>query len=90
MAHCRLCQSPGAQLAGSKLGTWSGRTFELYRCPTCRFIFVGDPWLDYERLYDEDYYAGRGADPLVDYAYEVDGYVVVNQDSTSGVAYTSA
>ena len=74
MAHCRLCQSPGAQLAGSKLGTWSGRTFELYRCPTCRFIFVGDPWLDYERLYDEDYYAGRGADPLVDYAYEVDGY----------------
>jgi SAM-dependent methyltransferase len=37
---------------------------------TCGFAFVADPWTDYDAIYDSAYYAGRGADPLVDYAFE--------------------
>jgi SAM-dependent methyltransferase len=33
---------------------------------------VCDPWLDYESIYDQNYYSGRGADALVDYIYEAD------------------
>jgi SAM-dependent methyltransferase len=33
---------------------------------------VLDPWLDYAQIYDERYYDGEGADPLVDYRFELD------------------
>jgi SAM-dependent methyltransferase len=33
---------------------------------------VTDPWLDFETIYDQSYYAGQGADPLVDYRFELD------------------
>ena len=39
----------------------------LAHCPTCRYSFVADPRTDFEALYDEAYYAGRGADPHVSY-----------------------
>jgi SAM-dependent methyltransferase len=42
----------------------------LRRCAACGFAFVEKPWTDYPRIYDEDYYAGRGSDPLIDYAFE--------------------
>jgi SAM-dependent methyltransferase len=32
---------------------------------------VADPWVDFDRIYSEEYYAGRGADPLVNYVDEV-------------------
>jgi cyclopropane fatty-acyl-phospholipid synthase-like methyltransferase len=32
---------------------------------------VANPWLDYAHIYNDDYYAGRGADPLVNYVYEM-------------------
>ena len=40
-------------------------------CPTCRFSFVVEPRTDYSNIYDEAYYAGRGADPHVSYARSV-------------------
>src|ERR1035437_7611175 len=58
----------------SKKGLWSGRTFEISRCAACRFLFVGNPWLDYELIYNDDYYAGRGADPLIGYIDEISDY----------------
>jgi cyclopropane fatty-acyl-phospholipid synthase-like methyltransferase len=33
---------------------------------------VANPWTDYERIYSEDYYSGKGADPLVDYRFELE------------------
>ncbi len=44
----------------------------MRRCPNCHFAFIADPWLDFGRIYDEQYYEGRGADRLVDYRFELD------------------
>src|SRR5207249_643404 len=41
-------------------------------CEHCGFVAITDPCTDYAVLYDERYYRGEGADPLVDYAYELD------------------
>lgn len=71
LPNCRVCQS-AATFVASVEGRYSGRTFTLARCSTCGYAFIADPWLDFEQIYDERYYAGRGADPLVDYSYELE------------------
>jgi SAM-dependent methyltransferase len=43
----------------------------LRRCEACRYAFVADPWTDFARIYDDRYYDGKGADPLVDYGFEL-------------------
>ena len=53
-------------------GNYSGRKFTLARCADCGYAFIADPWLDFEQIYDDRYYAGRGADPLVDYEFELE------------------
>ncbi len=58
--------------AGRKFGKFSKRWYELRHCPACRFSFVADPWTDFAAIYSEDYYRGKGADPLVDYEFELD------------------
>jgi SAM-dependent methyltransferase len=68
---CRVCGGP-AQRVSQVVGRFSGRTFFLAHCESCRFTFIENPWLDYEAIYSEDYYNGRGADPLVDYVSEAD------------------
>jgi len=50
--------------------SFSSRTYDLRQCPACRFAFVANPWTDYPRIYTDQYYAGRGADPHVDYVHE--------------------
>jgi SAM-dependent methyltransferase len=70
-ALCRICGGTTAE-AGSKRGTLTGRTFFLRRCAACGFAFVANPYQDYARIYDERYYGGAGADPLVDYLFELD------------------
>jgi len=67
--RCPLCESPVTPV-GTKLGDTSGLRFQVVRCRACRFAFVADPWVDFDRIYSEEYYAGQGADPLVSYAYE--------------------
>lgn len=69
---CRLCGQPEAVPICTIRGRFSGRAFDFYRCSDCAFIFIGDPWVDYGEIYNEQYYAGKGADPLVDYLGEVD------------------
>jgi SAM-dependent methyltransferase len=44
----------------------------LARCIDCRYAFISDPWLDYPEIYNDRYYAGGGADPLVDYRFELE------------------
>ena len=68
---CRVCGSTTAA-AGEVFGRFSGRTFRLRRCDACGFGFVADPWTDYAAIYSDAYYAGEGADPLVDYVYELE------------------
>jgi SAM-dependent methyltransferase len=68
--NCRICQG-SSDVVGEKQGQFARRTFVLRRCRECRFAFVEDPWLDYAAIYDAAYYEGRGADPLVDYHFEL-------------------
>ncbi len=67
---CRICGA-ATEAAGSKYSEFSARSFDLARCPTCGFAFVVDPRTDYANIYDAEYYAGRGADPHVDYVDDV-------------------
>ena len=68
---CPVCGA-GTRPAGQKRGDLTGRDFSLRRCDSCGFGFVADPWTDYAQIYDEAYYRGDGADPLVDYIFELD------------------
>jgi SAM-dependent methyltransferase len=67
---CPICQTPAA-VVGTVHGDYSDRDYTLRRCPACHFAFVADPWTDYAKIYDAAYYAGAGADPLVDYHFEL-------------------
>lgn len=67
---CRICGS-ATETAGSVRGQFSKRHYELGRCAHCGFVFVVDPWLDYAEIYNDAYYEGNGADPLVDYRFEL-------------------
>lgn len=71
MHECPICTASTTPV-GAVTGRWSGRTFHVRRCDACRFAFVADPWTDFAQIYSDDYYAGRGADPLVDYVHELD------------------
>jgi SAM-dependent methyltransferase len=68
---CKIC---GARTVafGTKRGVLIDTTFEFSRCTACNFICVVNPCLDYARLYDANYYRGKGADPYVDYEYELE------------------
>jgi SAM-dependent methyltransferase len=84
MPACRICGSATVP-AGARHSTFSGRHFELGRCPTCRFGFVVAPRTDFENIYDEAYYAGRGADPHISYAPSANGRPTVQRYEWRGV-----
>lgn len=67
---CRICGA-STQRLGNVHGAYSGRDYELRRCATCGYAFIADPLTDFSRIYDDRYYSGRGADPLVDYQFEL-------------------
>lgn len=69
--NCTICQAV-AQDIGKVYGRYSKRDYNLARCSNCGYAFVTDPCQDLAGLYDDDYYDGRGADPLVDYGFELD------------------
>ena len=68
---CRICGA-GTATIGKVRGGFSQRDFELRRCDRCGFAFIADPWTDFPAIYDDRYYAGQGADPLVDYRFELE------------------
>ena len=70
MAPCRICGA-ATRRVGPVRGDYSRRDYEVRRCDVCGFAFIADPWTDFERIYDDRYYAGQGADPLVDYHFEL-------------------
>lgn len=68
---CRVCGND-ANYIGGKIGKYNVRKFSFYRCGDCAFTFIGDPWTEYAEIYNRAYYRGEGADPLVDYHFELD------------------
>jgi SAM-dependent methyltransferase len=68
---CKICASPTTD-AGTKWGAFAQREFHLRQCPRCHFSFVSDPCTDYERIYSAEYYRGQGADPRVNYTFELE------------------
>jgi SAM-dependent methyltransferase len=69
--ECKICGSSTME-AGTKWGSFEQREFHLRQCTCCFFSFVSDPCTDYSRIYSDAYYRGEGADPLVDYAFELE------------------
>lgn len=67
---CALCGAPGSP-AGEKVGSFRKRPYRLARCGRCAFAWVVDADDDFAALYDDAYYRGDGADPLVNYAREL-------------------
>jgi SAM-dependent methyltransferase len=63
---CPICGSR-ARASGSLFSSFSCREFSFAKCVDCGHGWVVDPREDYEILYDEAYYVGRGADPGVNY-----------------------
>ncbi|CNK28025.1 3-demethylubiquinone-9 3-methyltransferase [Yersinia mollaretii] len=66
---CKICGSI-VQPIGSRNGKLDGRTYEFVQCNNCHFSFVANFREDYTEIYNENYYAGCGADPMVDYINE--------------------
>jgi SAM-dependent methyltransferase len=67
---CKIC-GQSTHPAGTKIGKFLRQEFHFVMCKHCGFVAEIDPSTDFATLYDEDYYYGRGADPLVDYANEL-------------------
>jgi len=67
---CPVCSNP-TSLLGSKVGVLDQREFLIRHCDSCRFSYVENYRTDFENIYNEEYYCGSGADPMVDYAYEI-------------------
>lgn len=71
-SHCPLCGKEDIDDVGVVPGTITPRQFQLRRCRSCRFVFVSNPCLAYDTLYNEDYYNGRGADTKLNYVGETE------------------
>jgi SAM-dependent methyltransferase len=69
--RCRICGTESLEI-GRKVGHHARIPFELFRCPECLFAFVDPPWSGVCQAYDEQYYMGNGADPSVDYLFELE------------------
>jgi 2-polyprenyl-3-methyl-5-hydroxy-6-metoxy-1,4-benzoquinol methylase len=81
---CPICET-SMEPAGTRRSEWSGRTFALVQCPLCQFAAVTEPRTDFEVLYDAEYYAGRGADPLVDFAGEMEDAATIRRHEWEGI-----
>ena len=67
---CPVCSGP-TLFVGSHKGILGSRKFFFRHCNLCHFSYVENYRIDYDNIYSEDYYHGFGADPTVDYIYEI-------------------
>jgi SAM-dependent methyltransferase len=70
MRSCPICDVEPT-VVGSRHSPYSNRSFDYAVCGSCGLGLVVDPRTDYENIYDEDYYHGRGPDPDVAYIAEM-------------------
>lgn len=69
---CAVCGGTAVEPAGAVTGRFEPRVFTLRQCRACRFAWVANPLTDLAAVYSEAYYRGRGADPMVDYVFELE------------------
>ena len=70
-SQCKICAANTA-IVGIKRGRFRPDDFRIRRCAVCGYAFVDNPWTEYESIYSEDYYSGNGADPSIDYLFELE------------------
>ncbi len=85
MRRCPLCGTDPV-VTGSRYTAFSARTFTYGDCAGCGLGLVLDPRQDYESIYDEAYYAGRGADPSVAYLAEMEDPNTIRNLEWDGLA----
>jgi SAM-dependent methyltransferase len=71
LESCKICSGQVTHFI-EKFGAHIHRSFQFSQCSRCHFVSVVNPITDYDKIYNDAYYEGRGADPLVDYAFELD------------------
>lgn len=69
--NCKICRNKTA-FVGTKIGKFKPCEYHLFQCQHCYFSFIQNPDTDYAEIYSEAYYHNKGADPLIDYVYEID------------------
>jgi SAM-dependent methyltransferase len=84
-AACPICASHTIDI-GSIRSTFSQIDFHFRRCEQCGLAFIANPRLDFETIYDEGYYGGRGADPLVNYIAEMENPRSIRRYEWQGIA----
>jgi SAM-dependent methyltransferase len=82
--RCPVCGSVPTDLEIVR-SEFSAIDFQFRRCDTCGLAFVANPRSDFGSLYDRDYYAGRGADPLVAYIDEMENADTIRQYEWRGI-----
>jgi SAM-dependent methyltransferase len=70
--RCKICGTQSEFVQAKSGSLFPDYRFNLYHCPNCNFYFVSNPSKNYDEIYDEKYYRGKGADPLIDYIYETE------------------
>jgi SAM-dependent methyltransferase len=70
LESCKICSGQVTHFL-EKSGAHIHRSFQFSECSRCHFVSVVNPITDYDKIYNAAYYEGRGADPLVDYAFEL-------------------
>jgi SAM-dependent methyltransferase len=68
---CPICQGRSIKL-GDKRGSFIPEDFSIRECAQCTYAFVENPCIDFGRIYNEEYYRAKGADPLTDYMFELE------------------
>jgi SAM-dependent methyltransferase len=75
---CKICGAATSEF-GKKFGTFRNQSFDFRRCAVCRYTFVSNPWTDFAAIYSDDYYHGKGPDPLSDYYSELSNFEETNR-----------
>ena len=74
---CKICASTCHFICAKHGKLFHEFCYDLYHCPHCDFYFVSNPNRNFDKIYDKKYYCGEGADPLIDYIFEIE-----NPDTT--------
>lgn len=81
---CPVCGAKPVDLPSLR-SDFSEIDFHFRQCGECGLSFVANPRVDFANLYDGEYYAGRGADCLVDYLREMDNPRTVRKYEWRGI-----
>jgi len=71
--YCPIC-TKATRLLGTQTGKLDGRDFNVRQCPSCHYSYIENFRSDFENIYNEEYYQGRGADPLINYVNELENF----------------